>query len=122
MIRLTNQEAYEQIRSFFSKPDAKYGHAGIDGCVYRGPNNVRCAVGCIIPDELYDESFEILGGVLHLSGEKAEALLAYLPEDLGFLVEVQSLHDNLAWDKAPMDIFIEKLDKLAAKYGLAIVA
>lgn len=27
-------------------------------CLYRGPEDLKCAVGCIIPDELYKESFE----------------------------------------------------------------
>lgn len=27
-------------------------------CAYRGPNNTKCAVGCLIPDELYNSSLE----------------------------------------------------------------
>jgi hypothetical protein len=31
------------------------------GCAYRGPNGTSCAVGCLIPDELYSATIEELG-------------------------------------------------------------
>lgn len=30
-------------------------------CKYRGPNGLMCAVGCLIPDELYDPEMEGIG-------------------------------------------------------------
>lgn len=27
-------------------------------CLYRGSNNTKCAIGCLIPDESYQEGFE----------------------------------------------------------------
>lgn len=29
-------------------------------CLYRGPNGMKCAVGCLIPDDAYDEKIEAL--------------------------------------------------------------
>lgn len=31
-----------------------------DTCTYRSPSGLKCAVGCLIPDELYDKVFENL--------------------------------------------------------------
>jgi len=28
-------------------------------CLYRGPNGMKCVAGCLIPDELYSENFEL---------------------------------------------------------------
>ena len=31
---------------------------GINGCMYRTPGGLRCAVGVLIPDNFYDKAFE----------------------------------------------------------------
>ena len=31
---------------------------GMDMCAYRAPDGLKCAIGCLIPDELYDPLFE----------------------------------------------------------------
>jgi len=31
---------------------------GSPACRYRGMNNTKCAIGCLIPDELYEEQME----------------------------------------------------------------
>ena len=60
----TKIDVIDEIIAHFSKPEADYGLNGDYGqCVYRGPNNKRCAIGCLIPDEIYDPvwDLEILG-------------------------------------------------------------
>jgi len=70
-------------------------------CLYIGPDNKRCAFGCLIPDELYDEKME---------GKVAHAVIINhikLREHLGIPISVsifdepfrlldmlQSVHDN----------------------------
>ena len=42
------QIIYKKCRSFIKS----------EGCLYRGPNGTKCAVGALIPDELYKEEIE----------------------------------------------------------------
>jgi hypothetical protein len=66
---LTKQQAYERIREHFSDPDAKLGQRdGGKGCFYRLDDEDvsdracakgRCAVGALIPDDVYSEIFDL---------------------------------------------------------------
>lgn len=66
-------------------------------CLYRGPNNTSCAVGCLIPDELYEPEMDADYGA-----NAIEAVLDVYPE-LEFLRQFRSLlsqlqgvHDRIA--------------------------
>jgi hypothetical protein len=64
-----------------------FGH-----CMYRGLAGASCAVGCLIPDELYDASFEH-----HGVATVANRLLRQLPwmaENLSLLSRLQAVHDH----------------------------
>lgn len=65
-------------------------------CRYRGPNNTRCAVGWLIPDEEYQETFEGKR-VMALAREGTEEgpLRKFLWENQEFLEELQKAHDSL---------------------------
>lgn len=62
-------------------------------CLYRGPNNTKCAVGFLIPDHAYKEEME---------GNAIDALLQEFPEGLpeyfwahkDLLSSLQSIHDG----------------------------
>lgn len=56
-------------------------------CLYRGPDNKRCALGYLIPDEVYNPSFE---------GQSVTAIgqgLGYSGSDIHFLNKLQIAHD-----------------------------
>lgn len=70
------------------------GEQAIDGqgsCVYRSDNGLKCAVGCLIPDESYTTEME--GNAAQDLGTRFN-----LPEwfkDNGLLLqELQEVHDN----------------------------
>lgn len=44
------------------------------GCKYRGPNNTKCAAGCLIPDEEYTEELEDQGWGLFVNNTTGEAI------------------------------------------------
>lgn len=62
-------------------------------CLYRGPNNTKCAVGFLIPDSSYKENME---------GHGIDSLLQSFPNDLPevlwknreLLSRLQSIHDG----------------------------
>jgi hypothetical protein len=133
-------EAYISIRGYFSRPEAILARDEGDNCVYRTSEGDKCAVGCLIPEDLYfafeheDSEPDIDGHYNALEGNSVETLLGFLSEDgrieaqklhallddnprkVEFLSAAQKLHDTVANDAAD---FVRLLDGLAVTSGLA---
>lgn len=145
METLNRQQVYEKVREFFSRPGAVFGYSG-SMCVYRGDGDplspVRCAIGCLLPDNLYDDGMENTGaeevynGDWHNfddSGNEYEGYgIGHLfdPSDEGmpyFLSEMQEIHDGVArrlkggFPDATMELFITNLDIFAKDNDLQVV-
>lgn len=61
-------------------------------CVYRGPDNTSCAVGCLIPDGIYDshmEGMRINAIVVEYSGVMPD----YIVQNSELLYSLQFAHD-----------------------------
>lgn len=91
----------------------------VGDCLYRGPNNTKCAVGCLIPDDRYTPDLENLeaSNPLVMSAVGAPAEHGRLMKDL------QLAHDSGAVRDDNDDRFIPKalasrLRYIAAGYGL----
>lgn len=72
-------------------------------CAYRGKNNTKCAVGCLIPDHLYDFVIEGSAISIDLSSEEADPkrrvlvdilMEAGLWEHKQLLQDLQLIHDG----------------------------
>lgn len=113
----TPQEAYETMRDYFSQPDAVLAYSDDQGqCMYRTPEGRKCAVGCLIPDELYVHTFDIptcndSSSVLHSIGWKDDVLVS-------FCAAAQQEHDSAQ----SVDDFLMRLDQCANEYELDVVA
>ena len=138
---MTTQEAYEGIRRHFSRRYVLFGAGpspkGLGTvCLYRGDgdpaNDTRCAVGCLIPNDLYDPAMESVG-VLDLIDNFGVLQGYFYGVDTGFLRAAQTLHDrygiaavrdNLNRYSQTYEIlrgaFIRELDGLAVANGLSI--
>lgn len=138
---MTLQETYDYIRLYFSREGAVLAKTNaIDNgpaCRYRTPKGDKCAIGCLISDELYDKlrdkrdfNLDGLGSIYQLDaclsdreakGENGilEELRAIIggdsdPDRFEFLRHAQIAHDSQADDAAH---FVYLLDGLArAKY------
>jgi hypothetical protein len=67
--------------------------AGVPGsCLYRGENNTSCAIGSLIPDHLYDVSFENRG--IRSLMLKEEISDYFGIENEIFLSSLQGIHDD----------------------------
>lgn len=81
-------------------------------CAYRGDGNTKCAIGALLPDEIYDERLE--GQTIR--SERFERIIPLVfgtnisPE---FLSDLQVLHDNF-----PPSEWKEKLSEYAFVQGL----
>lgn len=88
-------------------------------CLYRDAKGNKCAIGHLIPDELYLKGFE---------GQDAISVLAILSElvegedqeDQYFYLEIQHIHDRLLLLEGPefRQPFKEKMKRLAETYEL----
>ena len=62
-------------------------------CLYRGPEGTKCAIGSMIPDELYKKGLE--GNVISDAEMHSVRDLCFGPKvDNGFLRALQNAHDN----------------------------
>lgn len=62
-------------------------------CIYRGDYDRKCAVGCLIPDHIYDEAMEGQGIGSLLAKDSFEDELDFLRPHLHLLEYLQKCHD-----------------------------
>lgn len=112
---MTIDEAYNSIKEYFSRPGAKLAKAEGGDCLYRMEDTDgvtrACAVGCLIPDSVYDPGMEgpIKGGsVDNLAVGFPKLGLTKNLGLLSFLTMVQSSHD---FSKS-VDQFLRELDDI----------
>lgn len=123
---MTNQEAYEKVRAHFSRPDTVFGLDPLtDECVYRADcdaySPVKCSIGVLIPDELYESWFEneSIFTLIHTLRLVVTELMGC---DEYWLANMQRLHDRTAQNalmslEEKKEHFIKELDELWAKYN-----
>lgn len=96
-------------------------------CLYRGPNNTKCAAGWLIPDEKYKSEFELcdsIGNIIAKDVSNRESCEISLydclvevagEENLYFISILQDIHDHVsvhAWES--------EWEKLAKDYNLSM--
>lgn len=96
-INLSKLEIITKIREHFSEQGALAWDDKAEICKYRTPNGQKCAVGALIPDELYDPSYE---------GKAVQTINMFAKQDFDeflfdpklepFLTYLQDLHDRAA--------------------------
>ncbi len=106
-----NQKTFNKVYRHLIRQGEKSVKNGV--CVYRGNNGLRCAVGALIPNRLYDPNFErfTAGGIC---GELNRTLLG-LGYDLGFVRELQVIHDGCEPNE-----WRDELKRFATTYNLTI--
>jgi hypothetical protein len=75
-------------------------------CKYRGPEGRMCAVGCLIPDEVYDIKMEGLA-TRSLIDHHPVIKDLFEPDALGMLGGLQNIHDHKnirEWKQALIDL------------------
>jgi hypothetical protein len=98
-------------------------------CMYRDGKGNKCAAGWLIPDDKYDPEFEddTLAGWLHSVGgylTDAEVTkffineLGYSNEEVLFIGQLQSIHDDAAFFNTPLNEWRDDMKKIATEKGL----
>lgn len=83
-------------------------------CAYRGPNGLKCAIGCLIPDSLYSRSMEN-NSIKHLidTNLSIKNLFSSASEDL--LIHLQFIHDEYS-----VESWKSSLEELAQEHNLTV--
>lgn len=95
-----------------------------DNCAYRSSDGLKCAVGCLIPDDVYDPAMEHITIEALIEGARQWGLPAFFcRENIRFLGRLQSTHDFApnwkADSKGPSKAMANELTAIAAHYGLS---
>lgn len=111
---MTNQEIFDKVATHLLTQKAKSMAIISDdySCAYRGDDGLKCAVGCLIPDDKYDPTMEghVAKTVLALF-PRAINVHAYLSADL--LDELRKVHDVME-----VDMWYKGLNDVADHYNL----
>jgi hypothetical protein len=92
----TRQEIFNAVSTFLLKQGRKstYRNESLDvnSCAYRGDDGTMCAVGCVIPNEMYKSEFENLRVTALV--ERFSNLPEFLVKEEDLFVYLQRAHDN----------------------------
>ncbi len=106
---MTNQEVFDTVVNHLRQQGQQCVSDDDEiGCAYRGPNGMKCAVGALIPDELYDEAFE----GKNVYQDEIGLVLRDLGIERGLAAELQNIHDR---DQSRWE---ERWEALADERGL----
>ena len=102
----SEQELYDYIGTFLIKQGKQSKNGDI--CLYRGPNGIKCAVGCVLSDHYYRKDMDY--GIFSNGAYTATQLIKTFKvpkffEKFGvFLNDAQYVHDcDANWDGGPND-------------------
>ncbi len=109
---LTRQEIFTKVKTHLLKQGKKSWLFG--ACAYRGEDGTSCAVGCLIPDELYSPNLEgegVTSPAFDLLFERSSGWnVHFTHRDL--LLKLQYIHDN-----HPPRCWAMSLSRLAEQEG-----
>jgi len=114
---MTNQQAFNKIWNHFIVNKGKKSSEG-SYCKYRDGAGNKCAVGVLIPDNLYDKNLEGKGYAVLIS--EHESMKVFFKDiNIQLLLDLQCTHDDAGyWDKGILDK--ERLIEIAEEYELKI--
>lgn len=109
------QKIYDKVAKHLLTQMKQSVSADLEGCAYRGEGGTMCAIGCLIPDDLYRKGME---------GKHAQFVLRTWPElnkiigaedgrDYNFLLALQRIHDR----RQP-EAWLNELTDFARAYDL----
>lgn len=115
---MSKQKIFEKIIKHLIKQKVRsYDYCDI-GCVYRGPNGTKCAVGCLLTDKIYRSDMEgnNIRGVISIY---KYYLPKYIIDNEDFLSDIQFLHDEkINWNKNGLKRLVIK--DFAKRHNLSI--
>lgn len=113
MKKVTEQEIFDRVATHLLAQQRASVSRDNHRCRYRNDFGLKCAIGALIPDDLYRPQMENLSVVRLL--QNFPELSHYMPDNtLPLCKELQSIHDRTSSDK-----WLIKLYKVAKQFKLA---
>ena|ERR1700677_2684167 len=114
MTKLTNQKAFNKTAKHLLT-QRKKSESEEGGCLYRGPDSTKCAIGCLIPNKLMSMKLNDLN-IVELKAKGGPEIKQLFEQcDPVFLVGLQGIHDSFT-----VGSWAKQLKKLGQEYGLDI--
>ncbi len=91
---MTNQEIFDKVAAHLLTQNARSYYEM--SCRYRGPNGLRCAVGCLITDEAFKYELEgqsASNTMVKNALKKSLGMTRMTVKTVGLLMRLQSIHD-----------------------------
>lgn len=108
--KLEEQDIFNQVAIHLINQNEK--STSFDGrCAYRGDNDLKCAVGCLITDDEYLPNMENLSIVTIV---KRFSTLSRFSKFIDLLQDLQRIHDVI-----PIENWRDELVKVTTKYNLS---
>lgn len=104
----TAQQVFDQVATHLLTQMAR-STTGL-GCAYRGPNNLKCAAGCLIADDEYNSSLEHKLWICLVNEKLVTEHHQYL------ISELQRIHDS-----KPIYCWNSSLASIAKDFNLKMV-
>lgn len=89
---MTKREIFETVKTHLLSQNAKSEDKDTHSCKYRGPGSLKCAVGVLIPNEMYSEMMEGFG--VNALVSEFPSLPAMFKENVVLLRALQRVHDG----------------------------
>ena len=115
----TAQEVFDYVIGHLVRQGGRSVSASGTDCRYRGSDGSKCAVGVLIPDEVYNDVMEgdSVGGLIE--NFPRECLITGIKKHKDILNGLQNMHDSIStWQN--QDIFSHGAQRIADFYNLTV--
>lgn len=91
---MNKQQIFDKVSGHLLKQNKKSQRreSGILGCAYRGNNNLKCAIGCLISNKEYSVDME--GSNVDSLMDDYPVIFKPLKRNINLLRDLQSCHDD----------------------------
>lgn len=122
---MTDQEIYDKVKAHLLKQGRRSiapcpGVNNVTKCVYRTEDGRSCAVGCLIPDEVYQPQMDYGAGFSIISLAR-EPGLEWFGKHINLLESLQHVHDTADVDddgNFVIQPLVIRLEMIALRFGL----
>lgn len=111
---MNRQEIFDKVAAHLLAQNKKAESPQTGMCMYRSPDGLKCAMGALIPDDIYDPAFEGHAiDILISRYDRLDSLFDPECSDDFFLCSLQRVHDQ----NSP-DTWAAVLSSVATTFGL----
>jgi hypothetical protein len=118
---MTAQEIFDEVtKHLFDQKAASLNEFG--GCVYRGKDGFKCAVGALISDELaLVHNGASVVKLIHLAEDEGVTVPNWMTENLSLLTDLQTVHDAcpLALGEFVPSELKRRLERVSVQHNLS---